>query len=74
MTRSEPLEATAVRVAFEDVRGQPEAVRFSADGASWGPWRDFAAEVREADVAAPRQVQLRSRLGVVAEPVSLGEP
>jgi hypothetical protein len=63
-----------VRGAFEDVRGQPEAVRFSADGVSWGPWRDFAAEVTEADVAAPLQLQLRSRLGVLAEPVSLGEP
>ena len=52
---------------FTDVRGQPESIRFSADGKTWSDWRPFSTILKVSIAAQPRYFQLRSRMSVESE-------
>ncbi len=58
-----------LRVRFQSVHGQPEAVRFWTG--AWSAWIPFADTMGLASVTSPTRFQLRSRLGVVAAAQSL---
>ncbi|MHB9027159.1 MAG: two-component regulator propeller domain-containing protein, partial [Candidatus Latescibacterota bacterium] len=56
-----------LEVEFAGICGQPEKVRFGADGKTWSDWMGFAANMTASLNTEPRYYQLRSRLGVESE-------
>lgn len=56
-------------IRFKDWRGNPEKVRFSADGETWSEWHDFSEEVSADLDSPPLFFQLLSTLGVESKPL-----
>ena len=55
---------------FEQIRGQPQQVRFRTG--EWGGWMPFEQRLEMDAARAPDQFQLRSRLGVESEIFDVG--
>jgi hypothetical protein len=53
-------------VRFDRVRGQLERIRFSTGTGGWTEWQPFQKDLRVRMTQAPRQYQLKSRLGTVS--------
>lgn len=55
-----------LHLTLDELRGQPTAIRFRADGASWSDWQALQKELTAQVTPRPRQYQLKSRLGVIS--------
>ncbi len=58
------------RLNFEQVRGQPESVRFRSGDGVWGDWMGFEEEMELS--LLPSEFELKSRMGVVVGPFGMG--
>lgn len=64
-------EDEKLTINFDDVRGQPEKIRFKVRNNDWTSWQEFSETMGVSLPDRPSQYQLQSRLGVVGQAIAL---
>jgi len=65
------FRAGRARLAFDEVRGQPDQIRLGFADGSWSDWHPFAPQLDIPTKRKPQQCQLKSRLNVLSPPQKL---
>ena len=53
-----------IDISFDNVRGQPEEIRFGSGNNKWTGWKKFSKKMKVSLAKKPVKYQLKSRLGV----------